>query len=192
MTTLQMYRKLMYRNTWLKLCQHCVVASSFCVFPTASIFFPATTSSSPPPTPSFRVSFQCRLVYLNCSGVCPPPSIASSHVERAPLPLQNNFPAGALHPPRRRSTHPGASQSIHFPITFSGGWEHVVREEKVMGLFPTALEIYLCLSTYLEVGWLGGCVVSFTFASRVPASLKPGRYRISILRRVTRRREFRQ
>jgi hypothetical protein len=56
------------------------------------------------------------------------------------------------HPPRRRSTHSDASQSLHFPITFSGGREHVVREEKVVGLFPTALEIYLCLSTYLEVG----------------------------------------
>ena len=64
------------------------------------------------------------------------------------------------HPPRRRSTHSDASQSLHFPITFSGGWEHVVREEKVVGLFPTALEIYLCLSTYLEVGEAGASVPS--------------------------------
>jgi hypothetical protein len=71
-----------------------------------------------------------------------------------------------------------ASHSIHFPITFSGGWEHVVRKEKVMGLFPTALEIYLCLSTYLEVGWYGGCAVSFTFCLPFPASLKQGCYRI--------------
>ena len=49
----------------------------------------------PHPTSSFGVSFQYCFVYLNCSGVCPLPSIASSHVARVSLPLPNNIPAGA-------------------------------------------------------------------------------------------------
>ena len=66
----------------------------------------------PHPTPSFGVSFQYCFVYLNCSGVCPLPSIASSHVARVSLPLPNNIPAGAS--PAASPFHTLRRISVHF------------------------------------------------------------------------------